>query len=47
MNQAEEESESVIESFSSGNLSVDQFIDAYVEARKVFHLRKAKMECLG
>merc|ERR1712173_2918 len=47
VDEAEERSEQVVEEFGDGQLSLEQFVERYVAERKVYHLRKAKMECIG
>ena len=46
VDEAEERSESIVDDYNRGNLTLNQFIDQYFNERKIYHLRRAKMECI-
>ncbi|XP_035481912.2 vacuolar protein sorting-associated protein 37D isoform X1 [Scophthalmus maximus] len=41
---AEEHSEELLEKFMEGNVSVDEFLDAFQSSRKTYHVRRAQAE---
>jgi len=45
--EAEEESENIINEYKDGDISISSFIDQYFEKRKIYHARKAKLECVS